>query len=168
MQQIKPTKLSINFLTFSTTFYLLSLLSTSTHASWTNIKNQLNTLINANLQTNPQNRTISRIDVGLLDRYGCWCYFENDHSKGHGTPVNEIDRLCKILHDGYTCSIHDGKSENNDCTPWEINYNSATGLGFYSGINSPDIEAIRLECEENNPGVDKCPSRACQVHRDKR
>ena len=31
-------------------------------------------------------------------------YFdEEDHGKGRGSPVNQVDRLCKALHDGYEC-----------------------------------------------------------------
>ena len=79
-----------------------SFLNNFSSAGWTNIKTQLNSLITA--QNSSQSRTISRIDIGLLDRYGCWCFFEDDHSRGRGAPVNEIDQLCKVLHDGYTCT----------------------------------------------------------------
>lgn len=61
------------------------------------------------------------------------------------------------------CKITDGQDENIECTPWSVDYESATGIGFYSGSQTPDIEAIRSECESNNPGTDNCPSRACQV-----
>lgn len=36
--------------------------------------------------------------------YGCWCYFGDDHGKGIGGPIDQIDAMCKKLHDGYTCA----------------------------------------------------------------
>merc|ERR1712118_627542 len=57
--------------------------------------------------------------VERLDEYGCWCYFYDNVGRGKGTPVDELDGLCKTLHDGYTCAIIDGEAEGADeCIPW--------------------------------------------------
>ena len=37
--------------------------------------------------------------------YGCWCFFEEDHGKGKGRPVNRVDEICKVMHDGYEWKV---------------------------------------------------------------
>ena len=106
-------------------------------------------------------RTITQSDMQLVNEYGCWCYFENDHGKGKGRPVDEIDVMCKRLHDGYTCAIMDAENLGHDeCIPWEVDYNSAVGSGF-SLINM-DVETIRSECDAQNPEVG-CANWACKI-----
>jgi len=107
----------------------------------------------------PGDKTITQADMGLINEYGCWCYFQSDHSKGRSGPVDEIDTLCKRLHDGYTCAIMDSTDLGNACVPWEINYNSATGAGM---IFSMDISTIRNECDVQNPDIG-CPNWVCKI-----
>merc|ERR1712098_305164 len=68
----------------------------------------------------------SRI-IESIDGYACWCYFQDDHGKGRGKPVNEMDARCKVLQDGYTCIMMDADDEGNDnesfdegCIPWDV------------------------------------------------
>ena len=60
--------------------------------------------------------------IQQFDNYGCWCYFYDNVGRGKGTPVDELDGLCKTLHDGYTCAIIDSEEEGQECTPWEVPY----------------------------------------------
>jgi len=82
-----------------------------------------------------QDRRISDILTGdnfdRINEYACWCYFEDDHGRGHGKPLNGIDHLCKKLSDGYDCCMLDFSTltGNDSCVPWEIFYLPGTGTG---------------------------------------
>jgi hypothetical protein len=104
-------------------------------------------------------RTITQSDMDLINQYGCWCYFQDGHGAGHGKPVDEIDTLCKRLHDGYTCIMMDSLDLGSECTPWDIDYNSAVGTGM---IQDMDIATIRAECDVQNP-ENGCPNWTCKV-----
>jgi hypothetical protein len=92
--------------------------------------------------------------VESFDEYGCWCYFYDNVGRGKGTPVDELDGMCKTLHDGYTCAIIDAELEGADeCIPWEVEYNPGSGAGN-------DRFAT---CQAANPGGDNCAVRACSV-----
>merc|ERR1712224_937574 len=101
-------------------------------------------------------RALIQSDMGLLNKYGCWCYFEDDHGKGKSQPVDDIDKFCKNLHDGYTCIL---KDHNNACTPWAVPYNSAVSIGILSGMT---MENLIIECNSQNT-PDSCESRSCIV-----
>jgi len=93
-----------------------------------------------------------------MNEMGCWCYFGDDHGRGKGPAIDELDNICKTLSDGYDCAIIDHEEENNkrshtDCVPWEVEYNS--GLG---GTNLELAEA----CYNSNP-KNNCAARACIV-----
>lgn len=103
--------------------------------------------------------------IQSINGYGCWCYFQDNHGSGRGLPVNEVDNQCKILHDGYTCILMDAEFESQNCTPWDVQYNSATGLGLLaddSERNSSLEEALRLKCKRANK-KSNCAARACMV-----
>lgn len=105
-------------------------------------------------------RTIFGSDMGLINQYGCWCYFEDEHSRTKGGPVDQIDILCKRLHDGYSCAMMDGTAAGFDCIPWEVNYNSAVGSGLALNM---DINTIRTECDTQNPNTVSCENWACKI-----
>jgi hypothetical protein len=90
--------------------------------------------------------------IPALDEYGCWCYFAENVGRGKGQPVNEIDSMCKILHDGYECAIRDSEDEGEDCEPWTVPYLSGTGSG----------RALYEHCKELNTDSG-CSQRACAV-----
>merc|ERR1711879_31934 len=79
--------------------------------------------------------------VDLLNEYGCWCYFYNDHGRGKGQPVDESDGFCKTLHEGYDCAIRDAEDRGDACTPWEVAYvsgiNQNAGLPLLVPISMP-------------------------------
>jgi len=89
--------------------------------------------------------------IPLLDEYGCWCYFFDNVGRGKGTPVDEIDAMCKTLGEGYECAIRDSEDEGIECTPWEIDYLQGTGTG----------RALYDSCIELNDN--SCAARACAV-----
>ena len=98
--------------------------------------------------------------MGLVNRYGCWCFFEDDHGRGRGEPQDEIDTICRTLHHGYECIMKDQEEKGTPCVPWEIPYSSAFGGGFQPfGFNIPNLNA---ECEAvNTPG--SCEAQTCKV-----
>lgn len=105
-------------------------------------------------------KTITKLDMDLINEYGCWCYFEDGYGPGRSKPVDEIDTLCKRLHDGYTCAIMDSSElVSGECVPWEISYNSAIGSGM---IMDMDISSIRQECDVQNPS-NGCPNWVCKI-----
>jgi len=104
-------------------------------------------------------RALLKMDMGLLDQYGCWCYFEFDHGSGRGHPIDEIDEFCKLLHDGYSCILIDFDNAGSPCTPWQIPYNSAFGSGIPTGLS---LAGLIQECDTNNtPG--SCEAEVCKV-----
>ena len=103
--------------------------------------------------------------VQSINGYGCWCYFQEDHGKGRGIPMNEVDAQCKILQDGYSCILMDAVDEGDlDCVPWDVEYNSATGLGMMvDDPNNDNVEkALRTKCNKANK-KNNCAARACMV-----
>lgn len=82
---------------------------------------------------------------------GCWCYFDDDHHKARGKPVNVVDAYCKILHHGYQCAVMDA---GPDCVPWAVQYIPSSGLGTH--------EQIYEECKFNNGGTN-CAAYACSI-----
>lgn len=74
------------------------------------------------------------VAIKAMNNMGCWCYFGEDHGKGKGPPLDELDEICKTLADGYDCAMIDyendpktGHSHNDICIPWEVEYKSALG-----------------------------------------
>ena len=105
-------------------------------------------------------RSLQKTDMGLLDLYGCWCYFQDDVGQGIGTPVDQIDEFCKVLHQGYECIMMDMDEQNQPCIPWEIEYNSAFGSGAMPfGL---DMTNLINECENQNTN-NTCGEMTCKV-----
>merc|ERR1712150_192384 len=116
------------------------------------LRNSTNSARELNPAPKPQ-PVFEPIVVPVLDQfneYGCWCYFDDYHGKGHGSPVGAFDGACKSLHQGYECAILDAKALGEpECEPWNIpgDYN----LGF-----------SWEECQTLNPGS-ICAAAACAV-----
>jgi len=93
--------------------------------------------------------------IEMLNNYGCWCYFYDNHGPGRGEPQDEIDRACKALHHGYECMIIDGQEEGESCgQPWDVSYERVIPTG-------KTFEEVMEECRTNNNG--KCEQRACMI-----
>lgn len=100
--------------------------------------------------------------VKSMNQMGCWCYFGEDHGKGKGPPLDELDEICKTLADGYDCAMIDyiTDQENgvrratnyDECIPWEVEYKSALG---------GHLNQLVDQCYKINK--DLCAARACIV-----
>lgn len=117
-----------------------SLLAATTQAGWSTMKSDFQQLTNRYVRGliqsgQPIDRAISDVLTGdnfdRVNEYGCWCYFEDDHGRGHGKPINGIDHICKKLADGYDCCMLDFEEAtgNDSCVPWEIQYLPGSGTG---------------------------------------
>nr|ACY68711.1 phospholipase A2 isoform 2 [Parasuta nigriceps] len=61
--------------------------------------------------------------------YGCFC-----GSGGYGTPVDDLDRCCKIHDDCY------GEAQKKGCNPYWTMYD------YYCGSNGPYCRNIKKKC----------------------
>ena len=120
--------------------------------------------MNEQLEILMQNMTTTQIDRDLvpllgpqlqqINKYGCWCYFDpSDFNMGRGDPINGVDRLCRILHEGYKCAILDGKDEGEKCVPYEVQYLDGSNRG---------LGKLHEKCAERNPD-NACAERACII-----
>jgi len=98
-------------------------------------------------------RSIGKNDLSALHQYGCWCHF--GELAGRGQPVDDWDKQCKALQDGYEC-IH---MDDDNCNVFTTDYNSSIGIGDSTEMS---IDRLKYECEKAN-GVDTCASRICLV-----
>lgn len=110
------------------------------NAGFADMKTEFNELVNQYVRGlvmagQPVDRAISDVLTGdnfdRVNEYGCWCYFEDDHGRGHGKPINGIDHICKKLADGYDCCMLDFEEAtgNDSCVPWEVQYLPGSGTG---------------------------------------
>lgn len=111
------------------------------------------------------NRALLPSNMGLINNYGCWCYFTDSVGKGKARPVDAIDTFCKTLHDGYMCILMDSadpeESDEGACVPWEIGYNSAIGSGAFPPFGLTKAN-LNTECDRVNPG-NFCGAATCKV-----
>lgn len=100
-------------------------------------------------------RGLTKSSLGLLNQYGCWCYFEDEYTGGSGPTQDELDIICKTLSQGYDCI-----SMEYGCTPYQEPYNSAFGTGLAPfGLTKENLVA---ECDmQNTP--DSCAAATCIV-----
>ena len=47
--------------------------------------------INSLRTSRGEDRAITASDMALVNEYGCWCYFEENHGHGRGNPVDAVD-----------------------------------------------------------------------------
>jgi len=98
----------------------------------------------------------------IFTNYGCWCYFTDGLASGHGTAVDELDQLCKLLHGGYQCAQLDN---GDSCVPWEIEYSSFFGTtNHYSAAATvfQNLGHVQTSCQNFNPS-NSCAAAACMV-----
>ena len=77
---------------------------------------------------------------------------------GAGAPIDEIDYLCKQLHDNYVCASLD----DSTCDPYATSYSvSANWINFLETENLTG-EDIRNECNAAN-SADSCAANACAI-----
>merc|ERR1712031_145017 len=64
------------------------------------------------------------VSIAALNKYGCWCYFDDAVGNGKGTPKDFIDEECRALQRSYECAI----AEINNCVPYQVQSAVATTL----------------------------------------
>ena len=106
-------------------------------------------------------KKLTTVDLSIIQDYGCYCNFddngENDNfrEKAKGRPLDDVDRFCKTLHDGYTCAQVDANNnqeeEENEnpetsspCKPWQTTYNSAFNNGLYHDLRIRDVPGMGM------------------------
>jgi hypothetical protein len=106
--------------------------------------------------------------LSIIEDYGCYCNFNSENNnrfreKAKGRPLDDIDRFCKALHDGYTCAqVDSNKSEDKEqeqCTPWEVKYNSAFNNGLYHDLRMDQLSYLCKKANTKN----SCAAMACQI-----
>ena len=102
--------------------------------------------------TVPTFRSFTGFTVHILSNfhgYGCWCYFGTDgYGKGKSQPKDELDSLCKALHQGYECSIIDSiENGDSNCRSYDYSYTPISP--------SFDDEQITSACEIANLGTEE-------------
>lgn len=85
----------------------------------------------------------------IIDGYGCWCNFKNNGQiKGKGKPVDEIDGVCRLLHDGYKCSVVDSLEEFMVKEDGEIQLDSSK-----TGDNLAQLQLCQPHRVDYSPGI---------------
>merc|ERR1711887_431000 len=87
-----------------------------------------------------KNRNLLTTNIANVNKYGCWCYFDDDVGNGRGDPVDLVDQECRNLHRGYECAIADIPG----CTPWQVTYFPVSGTTFlqsHGGISGACVHA---------------------------
>lgn len=147
-----------------------TLLAAVANAGFADMKTEFNQLVNQYvrglmLAGQPIDRAISDVLTGenfdRINEYGCWCYFEDDHGRGHGKAINGMDHICKKLADGYDCCMLDFEevTGNDSCVPWEVQYLPGSGTGEVN---------LAFNCDGFNPvnavtQAGFCANCACKV-----
>merc|ERR1712048_1127229 len=140
------------------TIDLIKIFLSFTISTSANLQKTFDEVVNNNYNGNLENLTKQfsadvTNTINNLNEYGCWCYFYDDHGRGKAQPIDAVDEMCKILHDGYECAMRDAEDEGTTCVPWEVSYFSAVGG---TGLTIPE------ECIAANPG-NNCATRACMI-----
>merc|ERR1739848_469618 len=80
--------------------------------------------------------------IAQMDGCLCWCFFNERHSECRGLPSSNLDHMCKMLADCYTCAVMDGESDGHTCVPYDIDYQSGVGSGsdLYDSCKEQNVE----------------------------
>lgn len=130
--------------------FTVGLMSPTTIASqMDNIIDFVGKALEVTNQTLPKIRGRSTVSMLLQDlqKYGCWCYFDDLHGQGKGTPVDRFDIECSKYHHAITCM----KMESCDLS-----------LGFNAliSISSTSPLGFEYDCVSANGG-DACKEALC-------
>lgn len=106
--------------------------------------------------------TRNGIDFGYsqqnIQEYGCWCYLDSDgHGQGRGPAKNEVDRLCKQLHDGWECTNMD----NSTCEAHVVEHEVEYPPPLPNGWTEANMDDLTTKCEALNENG--CTVTACMI-----
>merc|ERR1712226_236499 len=103
------------------------------------------------------NRNLLTTSINNVNKYGCWCYFDDDVGNGKGEPMDLVDAECRNLHRGYECAVADIAG----CTPWTVTYFPVSGTAFIT-----DHGSIAAACTHTNlvlTNFGPCAAAACAI-----
>lgn len=109
-------------------------LYTSAKADWLKMNQDYNDLVYQKVEALANNtdlydfsedfesivKKLTTVDLSIIEDYGCYCNFNKKHgddsfrTKAKGRPLDEVDRFCKVLHDGYTCGQVDSQGGEDE------------------------------------------------------
>ena len=137
----------------------LGFLTTSVYSFGDNFEKVLNDAIQQ-YNTQPESRNAIQFGTTLdnILNYGCWCYLESDgHGQGRGPVQNEVDRLCKLLHDGWECTNMD----NSTCEAHVVEHDVEYPPPLPGGWGDNNFSELKDKCEQLNDNG--CTVTACMV-----
>lgn len=94
----------------------------------------------------------SRI-LQALSNYGCWCNFDDTTTPYGGEPVDNFDRACQMLQQGYRCIKLD---LGNTCNPIDVKYKISTK--YIHGEESIMVDKLQKNCKRTNTDKSKTPT----------
>jgi len=103
-------------------------------------------------------RNLLTTTIANVNKYGCWCYFDNDVGNGKGEPMDLIDEECRNLHRGYECAIADYGAT---CVPWEVIYFPVSGTPFITNFGGVGGACVHTNTVLTNFG--DCAAAACAI-----
>jgi len=103
----------------------------------------------------------------FTDGYACWCTFDGV-KKGKGIPEDELDQICRSLHQNYECMEQD--TENNvvgACAdkPWLVDYSVTMNMYiklFEVVTGTATEQEVFQECVNGNRGR-PCAINVCKI-----
>lgn len=115
--------------------------------------------------TEPPKLEPSFLGVGSIDGYGCWCQMSPE-SEGrlYGEPIDEIDALCQRLHQSYSCISSEFSTEQEECSPFNVEEDGVPdthSLQYILGYDTPAATTLAV-CEIMRPDS-RCAARMCYV-----
>jgi len=142
---------------------VVSFFATTCHAFGDNFEKVFEEALRTYNPNPDQSLTRNGITFGThLDNfknYGCWCYLDAEgHGQGRGPAVNEVDRLCKQLHDGWECTNMD----NSTCEAHVVDHEVEYPPPLPDGWDESNFDDLQQKCETLNPG-NGCTVTACMI-----
>lgn len=84
------------------------------------------------------NRNLMVSSIKSLNKYGCWCYFDDAVGNGKGLPKDFIDEECRALQRSYECAI----AEIPGCVPYQVQ--SAVATTLLAAFNGDILQACTV------------------------
>jgi len=106
-----------------------------------------------------------KASLANLMEYGCWCNVASAFKKGRGSPVNELDAVCRNVNLNTQCIAIDGAEEDYVCNSNEIDYYPALRMSTDSGELETQCQLVNslLYNKNANPKEKACAVRTCVV-----
>jgi len=139
-----------------TSVALTGYLFSTSDASMKSMRKGYNQLIKQIRQSG--NRNVLDTSLANVDKYGCWCYFDDAVGNGKGEPMDPIDAECRNLHRGYECALADYGAS---CVPWEVVYFPVAGTPFVENFGGVGPACVHTNTVVTQFG--ECAAAACAI-----